>query len=191
VAFGYAQVPASGLPCPLASSLLIGEIHTGLLMVKTLLTGCRFLIWIGETILTAPIRQTADADDHWSRYLGSNQEKTFGPTISGLIFRHIGPERCLLWDSKREGGRPDTMRILKRVYNSWRAEGSLVYPICAMLAADTRPWQLSSSPRTTTVIRRSCRAARRRVFLRSARCGTSWVSHSLLSCRAKLTTFDK
>ena len=127
MAFGYAQVPVLGLPCQLASSLLIGEIYSGLPMVEIILTGCRFLIWIGETILTAPIRQATDADDHWSRYLGSNQEKTFGPTISGLIFDHIGPERCLLWDSKREGGRPDTMRILKRVYNSWRAEGYLVY----------------------------------------------------------------
>ena len=56
-------------------------------------------------------------------YLGLDQERMFGPTISGLILRHIGPQRCLLWDSKREGRRPDTMRILKRVYNYWGAEG--------------------------------------------------------------------
>ena len=41
-----------------------------------------------------------------SRYLiwiGSDQEKTFGPTISGLIHKHIGPERMCLWDSKARG----------------------------------------------------------------------------------------
>ena len=56
--------------------------------------------------------------------LGSDQEKTFGPTISGLIHRHIGPERLLLWDSKQRGGRPDTMKILKEAYDYWKAEGT-------------------------------------------------------------------
>jgi hypothetical protein len=55
--------------------------------------------------------------------LGSDQEKTFGPTISGLIHRHIEPERLLLWDSKVRGGRPDTMKILKEAYDYWQAEG--------------------------------------------------------------------
>ena len=54
--------------------------------------------------------------------LGSDQEKTFGPTISGLIHRHVGPERLLLWDSKTRGGRPPTMKILKEVYEYWQAE---------------------------------------------------------------------
>jgi hypothetical protein len=56
-------------------------------------------------------------------YLGSDREKTFGPTITGLIHRHIGPERLLLWDSKHRGGRPDTMKILKEAYYAWGAEG--------------------------------------------------------------------
>ena len=47
---------------------------------------------------------------------GSDQEKTFGPTISGLIHRHVEPERLLLWDSKARGGRPDTMKILKELF---------------------------------------------------------------------------
>jgi hypothetical protein len=51
------------------------------------------------------------------------QERTFGPTISGLIHRHMGPERVTLWDSKKRGGRPDTMKLLKEVYYSWNAEG--------------------------------------------------------------------
>ena len=41
-----------------------------------------------------------------SRYLiwiGSDQEKTFGPTISSLIKRNLGPERMTLWDSKKRG----------------------------------------------------------------------------------------
>jgi hypothetical protein len=54
---------------------------------------------------------------------GSEQEKTFGPTISGLIHKHIGPERLLLWDSKARGGRPDSMKILKEAYAYWDAEG--------------------------------------------------------------------
>jgi len=60
---------------------------------------------------------------HWFLiWIGSDQEKTFGPTISGLIHRHIGPERLLLWDSKLRGGRPDTMKILKEAYYGWDAE---------------------------------------------------------------------
>ena len=54
---------------------------------------------------------------------GSEQEKTFGPTISGLIHKHIGPERLLLWDSKARGGRPDSIKILKEAYTYWNAEG--------------------------------------------------------------------
>ena len=54
---------------------------------------------------------------------GSDQEKTFGPTINGLIRRHITPERLLLWDSKLRGGRPDTMKVLKEAFYSWNAEG--------------------------------------------------------------------
>ncbi|KAI0294406.1 hypothetical protein BC826DRAFT_1091639 [Russula brevipes] len=53
---------------------------------------------------------------------GSEQARTFGPTISGLIRRHIGRERIIIWDCKYQGGRPDTMRIVKEVYASWRAE---------------------------------------------------------------------
>ncbi|EED77608.1 predicted protein [Postia placenta Mad-698-R] len=55
-------------------------------------------------------------------WIGSDQEKTFGPTISGLIRRNIEPERYLLWDSKVRGGRPDTRKILKEVYHSWKAD---------------------------------------------------------------------
>jgi len=60
---------------------------------------------------------------HWYLiWIGSDQEKTFGPTISGLIHRHIEPHRLMLWDSKLLGRRPDMMKILKKAYCSWDAE---------------------------------------------------------------------
>ncbi|THH33074.1 hypothetical protein EUX98_g1158 [Antrodiella citrinella] len=68
---------------------------------------------------------SALTQDLYCRYLiwiGSDQEKTFGPTISGLIHRHIGPERMCLWDSKARGGRPDVMKLVKETYYSWGAE---------------------------------------------------------------------
>lgn len=55
-------------------------------------------------------------------WIGSDQEKTFGPTISGLIHRNLGPERVTLWDSKKRGGRPDVMELIKEAYHSWGAE---------------------------------------------------------------------
>lgn len=61
------------------------------------------------------------------RFPGSDQERTFGPTISSLIHRHIGPDRLLLWDSKARGGRPDTMKILKEAYDHWQAEGNMLH----------------------------------------------------------------
>ncbi|KAJ7219073.1 hypothetical protein GGX14DRAFT_589811 [Mycena pura] len=71
------------------------------------------------------LRRSANARyavTHVNSLQGSDQEKTFGPTISGLIHRHMGPERVTLWDSKQRGGRPDTMKLLKEVYYSWNAE---------------------------------------------------------------------
>ena len=55
-------------------------------------------------------------------WIGSDQEKTFGPTITGLIHKHIEPERMILWDSKKRGGRPDTVQILTETWKIWRAE---------------------------------------------------------------------
>jgi hypothetical protein len=69
-------------------------------------------------------------------WIGSDQEKTFGPTISGPIHRTLGPERVTLWDSKQRGseestfplcfvalfltgGRPDVMKLIKEVYRLW------------------------------------------------------------------------
>ena len=36
-------------------------------------------------------------------WIGSEQAKTFGPTISGLIRRHMVRERITIWDSKYQG----------------------------------------------------------------------------------------
>ncbi|KAH9942225.1 uncharacterized protein BXZ73DRAFT_87878 [Epithele typhae] len=50
------------------------------------------------------------------------RREDFGPTISGLIHKHIGPERMCLWDSKARGGRPDVMKLVKDAYHEWNAE---------------------------------------------------------------------
>ncbi|KAF2649043.1 hypothetical protein K491DRAFT_735745 [Lophiostoma macrostomum CBS 122681] len=55
-------------------------------------------------------------------WIGSDQEKTFGPTIAGLVHNNIEPERMILWDSKKRGGRPDTMQLLRDTWKSWGAE---------------------------------------------------------------------
>ncbi|KAK0622538.1 hypothetical protein B0T14DRAFT_580826 [Immersiella caudata] len=55
-------------------------------------------------------------------WIGSDQEKTFGPTITGLIYKNIPPERMILWDSKKRGGRPDTVKLLKETWDSFGAE---------------------------------------------------------------------
>ncbi|KUJ12179.1 uncharacterized protein LY89DRAFT_757888 [Mollisia scopiformis] len=55
-------------------------------------------------------------------WIGSDQERTFGPTISGLIHKHIEPERMILWDSKKRGGRPDSVQLLKDTWESFGAE---------------------------------------------------------------------
>lgn len=60
--------------------------------------------------------------DWYLIWIGSEQAKTFGPTISGLIRRHMGRERITIWDSKYQGGRADTMRLVREIYASWRAE---------------------------------------------------------------------
>ncbi|KAG6902372.1 hypothetical protein C0995_000934 [Termitomyces sp. Mi166 len=60
--------------------------------------------------------------DWYLIWIGSDQEKTFGPTIAGLIHNNLGPERVTLWDSKQRGGRPDVMKLIKETYVSWGAE---------------------------------------------------------------------
>lgn len=74
------------------------------------------------TGLGAALSTCLQSPDWYLIWIGSDQEKTFGPTISGLIHRNLGPERVTLWDSKKRGGRPDVMELIKEAYHSWGAE---------------------------------------------------------------------
>ncbi|RPD53448.1 hypothetical protein L226DRAFT_516932 [Lentinus tigrinus ALCF2SS1-7] len=74
------------------------------------------------TGLGAALSTCLQNPDWYLIWIGSDQEKTFGPTISGLIHKHIQPERMCLWDSKARGGRPDVMKLVKDAYHSWGAE---------------------------------------------------------------------
>ncbi len=40
-----------------------------------------------------------------------------------IIHRTIPKERYILYDTKKEGRRPDTMKMLKEVYGAFKAEG--------------------------------------------------------------------
>jgi nucleoside-diphosphate-sugar epimerase len=55
-------------------------------------------------------------------WIGSDQLKTFGPTISSLIHKNIPPERFCLWDSKERGGRPEIIGLVAAIYKEWNAE---------------------------------------------------------------------
>lgn len=50
-----------------------------------------------------PLRANVICVRRYLIWIGSDQEKTFGPTIANLIHRHLGKERCCLWDSKARG----------------------------------------------------------------------------------------
>jgi len=117
----------------------------------------RYLIWIGEHGV-----QHAACLKLNSLSQGSDQEKTFGPTISGLIHKHIGPERLLLWDSKARGGRPDSMKILKEAYTYWDAEGKFRIDYTWRRAILTIGLKLSSSHQTILETLKSCKDAKRR-----------------------------
>ena len=114
-AFGSAQVQVLERPCPPAFRVQTGQFmscyrHKAADLLR------RFLIWVG-----------------------SDQEKTFGPTITGLIKKHIEPERMILWDSKKRGGRPDTVQLLKDVWKSWNAEGNSARWNLLLLQTDECP----------------------------------------------------
>ncbi|KAJ6589810.1 hypothetical protein DFH09DRAFT_1307272 [Mycena vulgaris] len=74
------------------------------------------------TGLGAALSTCLQSPDWYLIWMGSDQAKTFGPTISALIRDNLPPEQYTLWDSKERGGRPDVMKLLKEVYVSWGAE---------------------------------------------------------------------
>ncbi|KAJ3536261.1 hypothetical protein NM688_g6862 [Phlebia brevispora] len=61
--------------------------------------------------------------DNWFLiWIGSDMEKTFGPVLFDMIKRRIPKERYILFDTKKEGCRPDTMKMLKDIYVAFNAE---------------------------------------------------------------------
>ncbi|TFK67219.1 hypothetical protein BDN72DRAFT_799283 [Pluteus cervinus] len=59
--------------------------------------------------------------DWYLIWIGSAQEKTFGPIIWALVHK-LGPERVTLWDSKARRGRPDVVKLIEDAYAFWNAE---------------------------------------------------------------------
>ncbi|OAL44904.1 hypothetical protein IQ07DRAFT_520872 [Pyrenochaeta sp. DS3sAY3a] len=74
------------------------------------------------TGIGAALSTCIQSPDWFLIWIGSDQERTFGPTISRLIHDNIEPERMILWDSKKRGGRPDTMALLKDTWTRFGAE---------------------------------------------------------------------
>lgn len=79
--------------------------------------------WWDVTHLGAACLQSKDWFLIW---IGSDQEKTFGKTIAGLIENGIEPERRILWDTKKLK-RPNTMKLLKDTFDSFGAEGEPLF----------------------------------------------------------------
>ncbi|KAJ7928454.1 hypothetical protein B0H13DRAFT_2652929 [Mycena leptocephala] len=74
------------------------------------------------TGLGAALSTCLQSPDWFLIWMGSDQAKTFGSTISALIHDNLPPEQYILWDSKERGGRPDVMKLIKETYISWGAE---------------------------------------------------------------------
>ncbi|KAL8342015.1 hypothetical protein RB598_003772 [Gaeumannomyces tritici] len=74
------------------------------------------------TGIGAALSTCIQSPDWFLIWIGSDQEATFGPTITGLIYKHIEPERMILWDSKKRGGRPDSVKLLKETWDNFGAE---------------------------------------------------------------------
>ena len=74
-------------------------------------------------------------------------EKTFGPVLFDMIHRTIPKERYILFDTKKEGRRPDTMKMLKDIYVSFKAEGRCIcygnngapLTLCAVVLITSNP----------------------------------------------------
>ncbi|KAG8744335.1 hypothetical protein FRC10_010315 [Ceratobasidium sp. 414] len=73
------------------------------------------------TGIGAALSTCLQSDQWFLIWVGSDMLKTFGPTISELITRGVGPDRCILWDTKKSG-RPKTMRLLAETAEKWQAE---------------------------------------------------------------------
>ena len=71
----------------------------------------------------AVLSTTVQLDNWFLIWIGSDMEKSFGPVLFDMIHRTIPKERYILFDTKKEGRRPDTMKMLKDVYVAFKAEG--------------------------------------------------------------------
>jgi len=61
--------------------------------------------------------------DNWYLiWIGANMEETFGPVLFDMIARKIPRDRYIVFDTKKEGRRPDTVKMLKDIYDSFKAE---------------------------------------------------------------------
>ncbi len=54
-----------------------------------------------------------------------------------MIHRTIPKERYILYDTKKEGRRPDTMKMLKDVYVAFKAEGECINSSIGVARAST------------------------------------------------------
>lgn len=95
-------------------------------------------------------------------------EKTFGPVLFDMIHRTIPKERYILFDTKKEGRRPDTMKMLKDVYVAFKAEGEVFRPSQRENIIYRRLPQPSSLLPTPLVTQSSCEVARRTACTLSA-----------------------
>lgn len=100
--------------------------------------------------------------DNWFLiWIGSDMEKAFGPVLFDMIARTMPKERYILFDTKKEGRRPDTMKMLKDVYVAFKAEGEFPNPLMQTISLTQHSLQSSLSLPTLRVTLSSCRAARR------------------------------
>ena len=120
----------------------------------------------GITICTgsgigAVLSTCAQLDNWFLIWIGSDMEKTFGPILFDMIHRTIPKERYILFDTKKEGRRPDTMKMLKDIYVAFKAEGETLLSVTMrrrLLTVGVS--QLSLSHRTPPATPNSCKVAK-------------------------------
>jgi hypothetical protein len=138
--------------------------------------------------------------DNWFLiWIGSGLEETFGAELMGIVKRGMLREeegkskgesrtsglwqkgmqsggiiqgrRCILFDTKKVGRRPDTVKMLKDVYAAIEAEGLFCY-----LFANSAPFSLylqwSSSRPIRQEMPSSCKHVGRTTCIRLVHCGT-------------------
>jgi len=85
----------------------------------------------------------------------------------------MNSDRVCLWDTKKRGGRPDTMKLLKEIYESWNAEGGSSARKTSGSISDSYFYSGVSLPQIILETLRLCRAARMLESLPLEHCGIS------------------